>query len=327
MKIKDIGEFGLIGRLKAFEGKGLEAGIGEDAAVLNFGQIDLLFTTDLMVEGVHFLKGLTPARAIGHRLLAANLSDLAACGAEPLIYTVLLVVHPEERWEYVKEIYQGMKALGEQFGASLAGGDISRGEQLLLGLALLGKVPRGRWVPRSGARVGDAIFVSGSLGESALGLRQLKRGMREGPFVRRHLFPEPRLDLGRGLSERGLVHAMIDISDGFLQDLGHILEASGVGAEIHLDRLPLEGDYLEECHRMGLDPLELALLGGEDYELIFTAPEGRAEEVMDLGRQLGVRIEAVGRILQGGIRLLKDGRPYPLPRFTGYDHFRWASST
>ena len=94
----------------------------------------------------------------------------------------------------------------------------------------------------------------------------------------------------------------------------------------HLDRLPLEGDYLEECRQMGLDPLELALVGGEDYELVFTAPEDRAEEVMDLGRQLGVRIEAVGRVLREGIELLKDGRPYPLPQFGGYDHFRWASS-
>lgn len=323
MKVREVGEFGLIERLKPFQGRGLKAGIGEDAAVIPWGQRDLMLTADAMVEGVHFRREWCPPEALGHKILAVNLSDLAACGAVPLAFVVTLVVRPDEEVSYVEALYRGMAALGSRFGAALAGGDISRGEALSLSLCLLGFAEKDRWVGRSGARPGDGVYISGRVGESALGLRMLEMGVADGPFPRRHLYPEPRVALGRELARRGIARAMIDVSDGLLQDLGHILRSSGVGAEVDLDALPLGEGYFEACAELGLDPWELALTGGEDYELLFTAPEGREEDVLRVGREVGVEVTRIGRIKEGGLELRLKGEPYPLPERLGHDHL-WA---
>lgn len=323
MKVSEVGEFGLLERIKPYQGKGLKAGIGEDAAVIPFGPLDLLVTTDQMVEGVHFRKQWAPPEALGHKLLAVNLSDLAACGAEPLAFVVSLALRPEEEVSYVEALYRGMVLLGERFGVALAGGDTSRGEILTLSLTLLGWTEADSWIGRGGARPGDLLFLSGRIGEAALGLKMLELGIFEGPFPRRHLFPEPRVRLGRELAKRGIPRAMIDISDGFLQDLGHILRASGVGAEVHLESIPLGEEYLEACKELGLEPFLLALAGGEDYELLFVVPEEKEEEALQVGREVGVEVRRVGRITSEGMRLFLEGRPYPLPARLGHDHL-WA---
>jgi len=325
MKLKELGELGLIQRLCEFQGKGLKAGIGEDCAVFSMGEWDLLVTTDLMVEGVHFLKELTPPEALGYKLLAVNLSDLASCGALPLFYVIGLVSNTEEDWEYIEGVYRRLYKLSNLYGVGLAGGDLSRGERMMLSLTLIGKAEKDTWIPRSGAKVGQRIFVSGTLGGSALGLMELKNGLKEGPFVKRHLYPPIRLELGQFLAKRKLASAMIDLSDGFLQDLERLLKASGVGAEIELQALPLEEGFIRRCEQMGLDPLKVALSGGEDYELLFTVEEEKKEEVFRLGEELKIKLSEVGRIIPQGLRILQNGRPLEIPQKLGYDHFRWEN--
>ncbi len=322
MKLRELGELGLIERLKGFEGKGLLAAIGEDAAVLDLDGERLLFTADLLVEGVHFRREYTPFESLGQKAVAVNLSDLAACGAVPLIYTVSLVVSPEEEWSSVEELYRGMVREGGQYGAQLAGGDISKGETLTISIALLGRAPEGKVVLRRGAEEGDLLYVSGWLGEAAMGLRLLEAGERGGRLVRRHLVPEPRVELGRELAKRGLATAMIDLSDGFLRDLGHLLRSSGKGAMVDLDRFPLSDDLLEVARSMGLDPLEIALTGGEDYELLFAVNPSRKEEVEALGRELEVKLSQVGWITAEGLDLRKGGSPYHPCGPPGFDHLR-----
>jgi thiamine-monophosphate kinase len=325
MKLKELGEVGLIQRLYEFQGEGLKAGIGEDCAVFPMGEWDLLVSTDLMVEGVHFLKDLTPPEALGYKVLAVNLSDLASCGALPLFYVVGLVSNPEEDWEYVERVYRGLYELSRLYNVGLAGGDLSRGERMMISLTIIGKAQKDSWIPRSGAKVGERLFVSGTLGGSALGLMELKKGFKESPFIKRHLYPPIRLELGHLLAKGKLASAMIDVSDGFLQDLERLIDASRVGAEIEVGALPLEEGFIKRCEEMGVDPLELALSGGEDYELLFTVEEEKREEVLKLGERLRIKLTEVGRTIPQGLRLLKDGRPLEIPRKMGYDHFRWGS--
>lgn len=320
MRLKEIGEFGLIERLKDFQAEGAFKAIGEDCAVFPMEKGVLLFTTDTMLEGVHFKREYASPWHIGFKALSVNLSDIAACGGRPLFYLVALTVSPEEEVGFVEELYRGMKEAGDRFGAGLLGGDLSRGDRLSVTIALIGIAEEDKWVPRDGAEVGQWIYVSGYLGESALGLRLLQMGHKEGPFVRRHLLPEPRVPLGIELAKGHLASAMIDISDGFLKDLGHLLEASAVGAEVYVDRLPLSEPMKETAKAYGMDPIALALSGGEDYELLFTSPlpEGVLQE---LGAKLGVPITAVGRTVTSGLTLIRGGEPWTFEGERGFDHF------
>ncbi len=322
MRLRELGEFGLISKLRAFAGEGLLAAVGEDAAVFDVEGARLLLTADLLVEGVHFRREYTTPELLGGKALAVNLSDLAACGAVPLIYTVSLVVSPEEEWSFIEGLYRGMTSQGERYGARLGGGDISRGETLTISVALLGRAPEGKVVLRGGASEGDLLYVSGWLGEAALGLELLRRGEGEGPFVRRHLLPSPRLELGRELASRGLATAMIDLSDGLLQDMGHLLSESGKGAVVDLDRLPVSEALRLEAHRLGLDPLDLALAGGEDYELLFSSRPELEGEVEALSRELSLPLTAIGRVTGAELVLLRQGQRYRFEGSGGYDHLR-----
>lgn len=320
MKLKEIGEFGLIERLKAFEALGVLRAIGEDCAVFSFEGGTLLFTADTLVEGVHFEKKYASPWHIGFKALSVNLSDIAACGGKPLFYLVTLTVSPEEEVGFVEELYKGMREAGEKFGAGLVGGDLSRDDRLSVTVALLGIAEGGKWIPRDGAKVGQWVYVSGHLGESALGLKLLEMGQKEGPFVQRHLLPEPRVALGLELARGSLASAMIDISDGFLKDLEHLLKASGVGAEVYVDKLPISEPMKEMAKAYGMDPLELALSGGEDYELLFTSP--LPEEVLrKLGDKLGVPLTAVGRTIPSGLTLIRNGDVLSFEGKRGFDHF------
>jgi thiamine-monophosphate kinase len=279
-------------------------GIGDDAALLrpNAG-MELAVSTDLLLEGRHFRAG-ADARKLGHKALAVNLSDMAAMGAAPRWVTLALALPAaDEAW--LDGFARGFFALAERFGVELIGGDTTRGP-LAICVTILGEVPAGFSLVRAGAAPGDDIWVSGDLGGAALGLAQPGNAAA----AKRLDEPEPRVELGERL--RGIANAAIDVSDGFAQDLGHILERSSVGAVVEYERLP---------KFPGADAGQV-LAGGDDYELTFTARQDRRAEIEALSTELGVALARVGAIQKGEPRLQvlgKDGAPMAPAR--GFDHF------
>jgi len=296
-------------------------GIGDDAALLQVpADQELVVSTDMLVAGVHFPEGTDPV-SIGHKSLAVNLSDLAAMGATPAWFTLNLSL-PQADPVWLKGFCQGLFGLARVHALALVGGDTTHGP-LTIGIQIMGLAPRGQALRRSGARAGERIYVTGLLGEAALGLR-LVQGKLDLPeeyratVVQQLSRPMPRVQAGLRL--RGLASACIDISDGLLADLGHILEASGVGARIHLDRLPLSPAYDAAFQQVGWDA---ALAGGDDYELCFTVPPERELAFRNASTRFGVSCSYIGDIeAQPGLRVLeKDGTPY-VTGPGGYDHFR-----
>jgi thiamine-monophosphate kinase len=327
MKLAEIGEFGLIAAISkiADKGPGVVRGIGDDAAVLapSAGQV-LLVTTDLLLEGVHFQLEFTDPYRLGRKALAVNLSDIAACGGRPTAFLVSLAVPPETEVASVQALYKGMMEQAHLYDVSLIGGDTSKGKELMISITLIGEVEERNCVYRNGAKLGDRIFVTGTLGDSALGLKMLKSGVKKGYLIERHRNPTPRLKEGGAIAQQGLATAMIDISDGLIADLGHILEASGVGAHIYLPQLPLSAPYLKHVTPYYKNPYLLALAGGEDYELLFTAPRERGEAINRLANELGTPLTLIGEITgaAAGVTLVgADGKKVPVAQ-RGHDHFK-----
>lgn len=308
-------------------GGGVRVGIGDDAAVLaGEGRRDGVVTTDLLIEGVHFLRAAQSARALGWKALARSLSDIAAMGARPRYALVALAVPASTPTEWVKDFFAGVHRLARRHRVRLAGGDLASAPQVVADVQVLGEVGKGKALLRRGARPGDIVFVSGTLGLSGLGLACLRaRVASVRPLLKRavraHLFPEPRLRLAAALQRRGGLTAMIDLSDGLSTDLRHLCEASRVGARIYAEEIPAVKlpPLLER--RLGTSGLKLALEAGEDYELLFTVPKARAAR---LPRQLaGIKLTPIGEITPGRRVMIVGsvGRPLPLlPR--GWDHFR-----
>ena len=291
--------------------------MGDDCALLrpNAG-LDLALTTDMLVEGQHFSADAAP-RALGHKALAVNLSDLAAMGAAPR-WALLALGLPsaEERW--VGDFSAGFFALAERYGVELIGGDTTRSPARTVSIVAIGEVPAGVALYRGGARAGDDIWVSGELGGASLALR---RPEIEEVAGRLHE-PEPRVELGERL--RGLAHAAIDISDGLAGDLGHILERSRVAAVLEYARIPRARAFA------GIGDAELerdcVLSGGDDYELAFTAARESRAALEALGRELGLPLTRIGTIEAGPPRLtVLDARGEAMPYRGAYDHFRGAS--
>ncbi|HXV36063.1 MAG TPA: thiamine-phosphate kinase, partial [Myxococcota bacterium] len=273
MQLRDLGEFGLIARIEraaraagAVRSRGVVLGIGDDAAILRArpGE-DWVVTTDAMVEGVHFRWETQSAHCIGRRALVANLSDLAAMGARPLGFALALALPPGLALRRIDGLIAGMLAEAVRHRCPLIGGNVTRARQTSLTIAAQGAVERGRALTRSGARAGDRIFVTGALGASALELARSRAGLGRIRSV-----PTPRLRAGRALASLPGVGACIDVSDGLLADLAHLLERSGCSARLDVERVPRPPRFDAACHRLGLDPVELASRGGEDYELLFT---------------------------------------------------------
>jgi thiamine-monophosphate kinase len=296
MRLADLGEFGLISRIERAAAKlprspAVVLGIGDDAAVLRprSGE-DLVVTTDSLVEDVHFRWRNQSARTVGRRALAVNLSDLAAMGARPLGFTVALAAPPELAVRSLDGIVAGLLHEAREHACPLVGGNVSRGGETSLGVTAIGAVERGRALSRRGARAGDRIFVTGTLGAPAL---ELARGGR----VRR--VPKPRLRAGRALTRLAGVGGCIDVSDGLEADLAHLLENTDLAPELEPARLPLPPRFRSACKRLGLDPEQLARTGGEDYELLFTLrPSGPGAAA--LSRRLGVRVSQIGRLVRAG---------------------------
>ena len=314
-----MSEFDLISRLQEIISTGPGScviGIGDDAAVLDVPpDRQLVVTTDTLVEGVHFRPQM-PAEDLGHKALAVNLSDLAAMGAEPAWYFLALTV-PAVDSAWLDSFAEGMAKLAECAGIELAGGDTTAGP-LSVTITALGLVESGQALTRNGAQEGDLVAVSGVLGEAAFACKSLDGGMTPDATARRALdHPIPRLSLGRCLRE--LATSCIDLSDGLLADLGHILHASGKGAEIELERLP-GADCLNDLEET--DRLQLQTAGGDDYELCFTIPPDRESELVRIANESGTGLTVIGRITASQELLCKtrDGAVYR-PSGRGYEHF------
>ncbi|MEE8558841.1 MAG: thiamine-phosphate kinase [Myxococcota bacterium] len=327
LDLRTLGELGLIRTLRrraGEPGRRWLRGIGDDAAILRPRPgHDLVVTTDALVENVHFRFRTSDARSLGHKALAVNLSDVGAMGARPLGFVLSLAIPratPEPRLD---GFLSGLLTEARSAECPLVGGDTVEAPSWVVTVTAFGEVARGAALQRGGARPGDRLAVSGELGGAALGLAVLERGAGSAPgvarFVRRQLRPRPPVHLGRRLT--GVARAAIDLSDGLAIDLDHLLRESGLGADVGLDRLPLSRRFGTVAAQMGLDPLELALHGGEDYELLVALPRD-APSAERLGRRLGVRLTEIGTVRRGrGARYWLGGRRIPVAR-AGFSHFR-----
>lgn len=318
-----MGEFELIRRF--FERPALRSplGVGDDCALLQpAAGMQLAVSTDLLVEGRHFLSTVDPAR-LGHKALAVNLSDLAACGARPLAFTLALSL-PQADEAWLQAFASGLLDLADRHGCELVGGDTTRGP-LAICITVFGEVPVGQALLRSGARAGDDLWVSGTTGDARLAL-EVFRGTMSVPAPvfeaarERMERPTPRIALGQAL--RGIATAAIDVSDGLVGDLGHVLRRSGVGARIErsaaLQLLAADPGALPDAERR----LELALAGGDDYELLFTAPPAARARVEAAAGGSDTRVTRIGTIEpQPGLRLVDEAGRLIDRRYASFDHF------
>ena len=302
--------------------KDVVLGVGDDAALTRVPQDKLLVVaTDTMVENTHFFPDASP-RSIGHRCLAVNLSDFAAMGAEPAWASVAITLPTsDEKW--VEEFSNGLFEVAEYFNVQIIGGDTTQGP-LTVTVCLKGFVPENKALIRSGAKSGDWIYVTGSLGDSALTVAsKLNKINVKAEHLqqaqRKFNYPVARLAAGQVL--RHAATSAIDISDGLIQDLSHILNASNVSAEIDVANLPISQAVLDSLDQDSA--IEMALIGGEDYELLFTVPEEQKGYLEQNATAMGVPFTCIGQVRGGdsGICLVKSGQKYPLPNLNGYQHF------
>ncbi len=336
------GEFALIRSLHRRFGRtgpSVVRGIGEDAAVIRMPPgYRLLLTTDLLAEGVHFDLATTPLEDVGYRAAIANLSDIAAMGGIPQYLLVSLAIPPKRTVAEIDRLYRGLMQPCRRNGVQLVGGDTSASrEGLFVSITLTGVARHGRLLTRAGARVGDLIYVTGTLGDSQAGLALLQASDRilaprlgtkadrvRRFLIRRHLRPSARVREGRLLAEQCLASAAIDLSDGLSGDLAHLCEESHVGAALDLRAIPVSRACRLYADARGLDPVDVALSGGEDYELLFTVPPANRRKVERLAHRAGFRVSCIGAITarRSGIRIQRaDGSWQPLI-VTSYEHFR-----
>jgi len=323
-----------IAALTGQEDARLIKGIGDDCAVVaKDGHLVWLLTMDTMIEGVHFDPAFHPPEKLGRKVVAVNVSDIGAMGGRPL-FALLSVGMPktfDPSWfrAFAKGLADGCR----EYGCLLIGGDtVASPQGFNCTLTVIGEAVADRVIFRSGARPGDIVWVSGPLGLAAAGLELLRwqldgAGEGFGPLLARHLDPIARVDLGRLLSESGLVHAMMDLSDGLATDLAHLCKQSKVGARIAAWDLPIPPVLIEAARLTGADPEQWAVSGGEDYELLFTAPAEAHDRLLELGRQCGLTLTPVGAVVEGeGVVLLKrraDGACGECEiAYQGFDHFR-----
>ena len=289
-------------------------GIGDDCAVLPVADSDaLLFTADLLNEGVHFLRRATSARELGGKALAVNLSDIAAMGGRPVATLLSLALPPDAGETWAEEFMEGYRTLSERYGVALVGGDTTRsGQGITINVTAIGRAPLSCIKRRSAARPGDVLFTTGALGASGAGLRDLLAGRLDTPAAVEHRNPRPQVEEGLWLGMRREVHAMMDLSDGLASDLKHILDRSGVGAEVLLERVPVaEGS-----------DLQTAACGGEDYKLLLTADaEGAGQLADEFLKRFGSPLHPLGRITDTReLVWLQNGNPVPLD-WHGFTHY------
>jgi len=334
--LRELGERGLIERVRrrlAPPGGEVLVGIGDDAAAVAWPGDTLLLTTDTLLEDVHFRRATATFREIGAKALAVNLSDIAAMGGEPRFALLALALPPTLSVSQVDEFFAGFGEMATQHGVTLIGGDTCAApDRIVLTITLVGGV-EGDPVRRRGARPGDAILVTGTLGAAAAGLAALERGLVSVPTdltaaVRRaHQLPTPRVAEGRLIRASGIATAMIDLSDGLSTDLGHIVAESGVSAEVRLAALPISEATRQVARALGADPWTWAVSGGEDYELLFTAaPEHATALAVLVTAETGTPVSVIGEIQPSGagVRFMDEaGRSVTVS--PGFDHFTSCS--
>ncbi|QEM69174.1 thiamine-phosphate kinase [Geobacter sp. FeAm09] len=334
MKIGELGEFGLISRIAsgAANGRGVITGIGDDAAVTALSPgMQLLTSTDMLLEDVHFRRAWHDPCRLGRKSLAVSISDIAAMGGIPRWALLSLAIPPDLSLEFLDAFTRGFLAVAAEHGVALIGGDTcSSRAGLVISVTIMGEQEPAKVVRRSGARPDDDIWVTGTLGDAALALESLEKGefpphvtaQERECLASRLLDPSPRAAAGRALAEAGLVSAMIDVSDGLLADFGHIAEQSACGGAIRLDTLPLSPAFRAALHAPSSSPHDLALAGGEDYELAFTAPVANREKIAQLMKKSGIDARPVGIVtaLPGVTAVFADGSAYA-PQHKGYNHF------
>jgi thiamine-monophosphate kinase len=304
--------------------KSIALGIGDDSALFHPKPgHETILTCDWFLEGTHFLREKHPPDAVGWKCLARAVSDIAAMGGTPRCFLLSLALPETHTGRWLDLFLGGLRRAAERFDCKLAGGDTTRRKDILINVTVVGEILAGHAALRSGAREGDLVYVSGRLGEAELGLRMIRRNQgaarKNNPLIRKHLYPEPRLALGRWLAEDRMVTAMMDLSDGLSSDLRRLCAASGVGALVERARVPIV-QISKAGRRRGIKPLQLALHGGDDYELLFAVPPRKAKLLPKTFQ--GVSLTVIGKITQKRELLLReeDGQVKQLmPR--GWDPF------
>lgn len=328
--LREIGEFGLINQIRRWmtpSDPALLQGIGDDVAVIEMRGKVLLVTTDILIEGIHFDRAWIDPYRLGKKALMVNLSDIAAMGGVPKYFLISLGLPKNLSLSFISLFYRGLKEGTKRFQVDLIGGDTSLSQKIVINICLLGEGKRGELLFRRGVKVGNDLFVSGTLGNAALGLKILqKEGFMGRPkgLIEKHLSPSPRIELGQALARHRLATAMIDVSDGLLIDTTHLLEKSGVGARIWEDRIPLSRSYRKWIHSYSKDFYQVALTGGEDYELLFTASPEKKKKISTLALSSKIPITWIGEILpqkEGFHIIRRDGKEYS-PGRLGFEHFK-----
>ena len=310
---------------KDLSGCAVHLGIGDDAALFRPKRgHEVILTCDWFLEGTHFLREKHPPDSVGWKCLARALSDVAAMGGVPRCFLLSLAMPESHTGRWLDAFLGGLRRASRKFDCTLAGGDTTRQRKILINVTVVGEIPNARAVLRSGARAGDIIYVTGRLGEAELGLRILRSSRSpvrpSNPFLKKHLYPDPRLAVGQWLAEKRLATSMMDLSDGLSTDLPRLCVASGVGADVENEKLPVV-QHPSAGRGPGVDPLQLALHGGDDYELLFTVPWKMAK---DLPRSLiGVALTPIGRITERpGVKMLEGNGHERQLVAGGWDSFR-----
>ena len=330
MRLKEIGEFGFIDRIRngcLVRSASVIKGIGDDCCVFKTSPgLVTLFTTDMLVENIHFIRGAITPYKLGRKSVAVNISDIAAMGGTPREAVVSIAIPDTLEVEYLDAVYDGMKSIAKEFDVNLLGGDTTASpENLVVNIALVGEALEEEVLYRSGARVGDVVFVTGTVGSSAAGLDMIltKRAFEEaGPLLDAHHDPRPHVKAGRIIAGLKVASALIDVSDGVAADLGHICKESGVGAIIAEASIPMENLFRRYCDQFELDPLHLALHVGEDYVLLGTVPGRSVDRLAGALKSAGCEFFAIGTIAaEAGLRLRGSDASLRAIRPGGWDHF------
>jgi len=333
LRIGDIGEFGFIASIKDdchYSPEKLIRGIGDDCAVIGpYNGNVFLITTDMLVEDIHFISGKIHPEELGQKVMAVNLSDIAAMGGTPLHVFISLAVPISMEVSIIHSIYDGMKAMCRDYGVNILGGDTcSSPEKISINVCMIGEAPENEVLYRKGAKPGDIIYVTGTLGDSAAGLKIIREKVNApvktaSILIGAHNRPVPFLKAGRIIARSKLAGAMIDISDGLISDLRHVCKASNVGARLLFSGIPLSTEVISMARSNDLDPYELALYGGEDYRLLVIIPERNAEDFEGLFTNgEPCHIYRVGEITEiGGIGMVMENGNEKILKIGGYDHF------